>query len=465
MKSAYLIGIKGVGMAALAKYLTEDGYRVEGSDNESVYVTDEMLDKNGIKVYAPFNEQNIISSNPDLVIVSAAYDELNVEVVMAKKLKLNVIYYSEALGLITADKQLIAVAGVHGKTTTTSLLALLLENAGFDPSFIIGAADVPVLGTNAKKGTGDFFVLESDEYKKSPNNLDSKFLDLNPKIAIISSVELDHPDVFKTEEEIYNAFYKFACKVPRDGKILINIDYVKCRKLVRSLVDRNFITYGFSDEASWRIIDVKEKDVTTFSVKHIDKIYGPYELSIPGKNNILNAVTAIIIAEILNIDEDDLKKTFKDFKGVQRRFQEIAKFGDTIIIDDYAHHPTAVRGVLDCAKEKYPNSKIWCIFQPHTFSRTEALLKDFSEAFGFADKVIITDIYASERESTGKVTAVDLVESIKDNNVDVVYMRDWKQIRKYVYAFALPPVVLLTVGAGDIYKIGQEIASDLEKRK
>lgn len=463
MKTAYLIGIKGVGMTALAKYLVEDGYVVEGSDNESHYVTDDVLLANKIKVYSPFNKNNLLDKNPDMVVISAAYDETNPEVAEALSKKLNMIYYSEALGRITENKRLIAVAGVHGKTTTTSMIAILLESAKLSPSFIIGAGEVPVLNTNARKGEGEYFVLEADEYRKSPSDLDPKFLDVKPEIAIISSIELDHPDIFDTEEDIYKAFYRFACKVPRFGKIIINIDYPKSKKLVGSLADRDFETYGFSSDASWQIIDVIEEDKTSFSVKHDNEIFGPYVLSVPGKHNVLNATTVVILSKILKIDDEVLKESFVNFKGVQRRFEEIARINDVIIIDDYAHHPTAVRRTLETAKAKFSGSKIWCIFQPHTFSRTEKLLEEFGQAFGAADKVILTDIYASAREGVGRVTAVDLLNKIKNHNSNVIYFHDWRKIKEYVLAFAKGPVVIITIGAGDIYKLGQEIADSISK--
>lgn len=465
MKKAYLIGIKGVGMTALAKYLVEDGFEVEGSDNVNSYVTDVVLAEKNIKVYSPFDQKNILDKEPDLVIISAAYDRTNPEVEEAIYQKMNIMYYSEALGLITADKKLIAVAGVHGKTTTTSLISILLTEAKLDPSFIIGAGEVPVLNTNARKGSGEYFVLEADEYRKSPTDNSSKFLDIKPEIAIISSIELDHPDIFETEEDIYQSFYSFACRVSRNGKIIINIDYPKCKKLVGSLADRNFETYGFSQDASWQIIDVIEQDNTSFSVKHDGQVFGPYEIETPGKHNVLNAVTAVILSQIVGIDDSILRQSFSKFKGVQRRFEEIGRIGDIILIDDYAHHPTAISRTLESAKAKFSHSKIWCIFQPHTFSRTEKLLKEFGKSFGAADKVILTDIYNSEREGNGKVTSVDLLNEIKNYNPNVIYFHDWKKLKEYVLAFAKGSVVIMTIGAGDIYKLGREIADSLKKEE
>ncbi len=463
MKTAYLIGIKGVGMTALAKYLSEAGFSVEGSDNADTYVTDNVLLENKIKVYSPFSEENLKQKNPDLVVVSAAYDKNNIEVKTAYDQKLNIKYYSDVLADITAEKKLIAVAGIHGKTTTSSLLALLLENAKLDPSYIIGAANVPVLNQNAHAGTGDYFVLEADEYRRSPQDNQSKFLSLNPQIAIISSIELDHPDIFNSIEEIYQAFYSFACRVDRAGKIILNIDYPKAQKLAHSLADRSFETYGFDSTASWQIVNTKEGDQTLFSIKHDGNLFGPYELAIPGKHNISNAATAVILANLLDIDDQILKTTLKEFRGVERRFQITAQVGDITIIDDYAHHPTAIMKTLEAAKAKYPKAKIVCIFQPHTYSRTQALLKEFGTAFSLADKVIVTDIYTSAREAEGKITSQDLVNEIKKNHNNVQYMNSWDKIKKYLVIFGAQPTVILTVGAGDIYKLGRELPEVFKK--
>lgn len=463
MKTAYLIGIKGVGMTALAKYLSEDSYEVEGSDNLDSYITDEILVKNNIKVLAPFGKENLKNKKPDLVVVSAAYNDSNVEVEEALRLKLNLIYYSDELARITSDKKLIAVAGIHGKTTTSSLISLLLKKAELDPSYLIGAANIPVLGSNAHRGEGDYFVLEADEYRKSPDSKVSKFLCLNPEIAVISSIELDHPDLFDSIEDIYNAFYGFACRVPRNGKILLNIDYQKARKLQRSLVDRNFETYGFSPDASWQVVDVCEDEKTIFSLKHNKDIFGPYELNVPGKHNILNAATAVIIADLLDIDQKVLKQTLFDFICPQRRFEKVDQIDEIIIFDDYAHHPTAITKTLEAAKAKFPNSRLWCIFQPHTYSRTKSLLADFGSAFKAADKIIVTDIYSSAREKTGDVTAMDLVHEIQKNKGNVQYMNDPEKIKRYLSNFVKSPSVVMTLGAGDIYKLGREIPALFKK--
>lgn len=451
-------------MSALAKYLSEAGFEVEGSDVAESFVTDDLLRLANITVYSPFSVDNLKKSKPDCVVVSAAYGVDNIEVQEAKKLGIKTIYYSELIGEISQNKKLIAVAGIHGKTTTSSMIAYLLVEAGLDPSYIIGAAKIPVLGSNAHFGQSENMVVEADEYRKNPNTLDPKFIDLNPEIAIITSIELDHPDVYPSVEEVYFAFHRFASKVSRTGTIIINGDYPKARKLIQTLVDRNFETYGFSEELDWRAIDIEEQNGTSFSVLHHGEKLGPFKLGISGKHNVLNALATIALADKYKIDQEIIKKVLADFVGVQRRFELIGSVGDIDIIDDYAHHPTAIERTLDAVKSKYPDKKIWCIFQPHTFSRTKSLLKEFGSSFKKADKVIITDIYASARESAGSIQAIDLVNEIKKYQDNVHYMNKFDKVEKYLKNFAQGSLVILTVGAGDIYKFGKTILEILKNR-
>lgn len=464
-KIAYLIGIKGVGMAALAQYLQQDGFAVSGSDEKSQFPTDEILKKSQIEVLEGFDAKNLQGKKPDLVIASAAYDKDNPEIKIAKKRHLNFYYYSEILGQISSSQKVIAVSGIHGKTTIASMIAFVLEKSGLDPSFIIGAAKVAGLDSVAKKGEGEYFVVEADEYRKSPEDSSPKFLDLTSQIAIISSIELDHPDIFSSIEDVYNAFYALACRVPRDGYIVLCVDYPKAKKLHRSLVDRDFETYGFDLSAKWRIINVNETPAgSTFSLELEGKIYGPFFLKIPGKHNILNATSVIIIALKLDISVKKIAKFLSQFGGAQRRFEEKAKIKDLVIIDDYAHHPTAIKGTLESAKKRYPKSKIFCIFQPHTFSRTERLLEDFGESFKNADRVVITDIFASAREEKGKTSGLSLAEEIKKNQKGVRFFDDWQKILKYLDEAVEPPAVIITMGAGDIYKLGEKIIAQFQEK-
>ena len=457
----HFIGIKGVGMAALAIYAKEAGFEVNGSDNENIYVTDKLLKNAGleVKVFSPDNLKN----RPDLVVVSAAYGKDNPEVKEAKKKHLEIKPYSEALAYFSKDQQVIAVAGIHGKSTTTAMLAWILMKANLDPSFIVGAGEIKNLNTNAHFGQGDYFILEADEYRKSVEDSTPKFFDLSVKIEIISSIEMDHPDIFVSEESIYNAFYKFACRVPRSGFIVLNIDYPKARKLQRSLVDRNFETYGFSEQAKWQISDYQERgEETIFSLLHEGQKIGPFKLKVPGTANVLNASAAAITALKIGLNERVVKRNLGNFLGVKRRFETIGQIGNFVIIDDYAHHPRSIRMTLEAVRTKFSGSKIWCIFQPHTYSRTKSLLNDFATSFKLADKVIITDIFSSEREEEASISGRDLAQAIRKNKRNVRYVPSWSKIKQDMIDNANGPVVLITMGAGDIYKLAEEIYQGLQ---
>jgi UDP-N-acetylmuramate--alanine ligase len=337
-----------------------------------------------------------------------------------------------------------------------------LETAKLSPSFLIGAADAGNLKTNSKKGQGEYFVLEADEYRKSPEDPSPKFLDLTPQIAVITSIELDHPDIYPSIEDIYNAFFRFACRVPRDGTIILCWDYPRAKKLLRSLADRNFETYGFESDAKWRIVNEQASD-RFYLEKNRDK-YGPFELQIPGKHNILNATAAVITSLKLGVSEDVIKKSLKQFKGVGRRFEKVFESEKIKIYDDYAHHPTAIQATLAAFRQKFPKYKIWCIFQPHTFSRTQRLLKEFGLSFSKADRVYIADIYSSEREKDGKINSLDLVEEIKKNRSGVRIIRDLPKASELIKEVKTPTVIV-TMGAGDIFKLGQEMAKKIKAAK
>jgi UDP-N-acetylmuramate--alanine ligase len=458
IKRAYFIGIKGVGMTALAIFLKQAGVEVTGSDTPEVFVTDKLLIDENIEYNSEFNPDNLKKEKYDLVVASAAYDQTNPEIMEAKKRHLNLKYYSEVLGEISADKKVIAVAGIHGKTTITSMLAYILEKAGLNPNYIIGSGEVPNLKLSAQKGDGDYFVLEADEYRKSPEDNTSKFLDLNPEIVIITSIELDHPDIFPTIESIYDTFYRLACRVPRSGFIVLCTDYPKARKLAQTIADRDFETYGFDDTAKWKIVNYqKDKDGSTFSLKKGNETYGPFQLKLIGEHNILNATAAIITALRLEIPEKTIKKYINQFKNVKRRLETIVEMNNITILDDYAHHPTSIRSTLKAIKNNYPGSKVWCVFQPHTYSRTEKLLGEFAESFRFADKVIITDIFASAREQQGNITAVNLVDEIKKYQSNVKYIKEQSKIEDYLLDSVKSPAIIVTMGAGDIYKLANEL--------
>ncbi len=462
-KKIHFIGIKGVGMTALAILAKEKGFEITGSDVAESFVTDEALAAAGITV-SGFDITNI-NDNLDLVVISAAFGKDNVEAREAKKKHLEVMLYSEALAFFARDSHLIAVAGIHGKTTTAAMISFLLVKANLDPSFIIGAGQVKSLETPGHAGKGDYFVLEADEYRKSPEDNNSKFLDLSPEIEIITSIEMDHPDIFASEEMVFDAFYKFACRIPRNGFIVLCTDYPKAQKLQRLLVDRQIESYGFQEGSSWQIVDLEESEESTnFSLKHQEKKYGPFKLKVPGRANVLNATAAITASLKIGIEEKLIKKNIADFEGVKRRFEKIGQINEIVIVDDYAHHPRSISLTLAAARKKFPSHKIWCIFQPHTYSRTKALLDDFATAFKEADKVIITEIYASQRESQPTISGQQLADVIHHEQRNVRFIGDWSKIIRELES-AEGKILIITMGAGDIYKLATALFEKLNTER
>lgn len=451
----YFLGIKGVAMSALAIMARQLGFDVEGSDSEHTYST-EVRDKKfkqlGIVAYSGFDPERL-KKKPDKVIVSAAYGPTNIEYKAAKSYRLNILTQSEFLGEIMQKFEGIGVSGVHGKTTTSALIAFILKEAGYSPSYSIGAPDVYGLDGCGHIGDGKYFVAEADEYRRSEDDNTPKFFDLPIKDLIISSIELDHPDIFESAEDVYEVFYKLSTKIPRDGTIIACTDWPLVRRLVSRNVDRSCLTYGFGAQAMYQIVDLKEGEQTTFSIKADEKIIGQFATTLPGKYNALNATSAIILLLKLGLTKEAIAKALLKFQGAQRRFQFLGKYNGAVIIDDYAHHPTAVAGVIEATKNRFPTKKVIVVFQPHTYSRTGKLLKEFADSLKEADKVILVNIFASAREKSGYVTIKDLVDKVRLVSPDVEYRSSLQEVAQYLKHSINETDVVLLVGAGDVYQV------------
>jgi len=451
-RSVYFIGIKGVLMSGLAIMSKELGYEVTGSDVDESFQTDQLLKDHGIKFEEGFDPERL-KFKPDVVVVSAAFGVQNLEYKAAKSLRLAIKSPSEMLAELMAGFENIGVTGVHGKTTTTAMIAIVLTEAGFSPSYAIGTADVPGLNGNSHIGTGKYFVAEADEYRASETNPRPKFLDLPLKHLIITSIELDHPDMYQTSEEVYQAFYQLMTKTPRDGLMVACTDWPLVRRLVNRRADRPSLTYGFEPSAKYQIVDFSDGASTTFKLKTSEGLIGPFTLNVPGRHNTLNATAAIVLALALGVNEAAIKKALFSFVGPSRRFQLVGSVGGVPVIDDYAHHPTAIRYLLEAARSRYPTSRIVAIFQPHTYSRTGKLLKEFAASLLGADKIILLNIYASAREKSGYVTIKDLVSEIQRFRPDVEFRPSLAEVAQYLHGILKENDVLLLIGAGDVYKI------------
>lgn len=437
------------GLALMAKQL---GYTVCGSDLPEKFPTDHLLDEQGITVYEEFDAAHL-KEKPDVVVVSAAYGPNNPEYKAAKSARIVIKTQSEMLAELMTGYENIGVTGVHGKTTTTSLVAVILQEAGFSPSYAIGTSGVPGLVGNGHIGSGKYFVAEADEYKKSELQNEPKFLDLPLKHIIITSIELDHPDMYQTAEEVYQAFYQLTTKVPRDGLIVACADWPLVRRIINRLVDRPCLTYGFDPSAMYQIVDFVDAEQTSFSLKTADEQLGPFRLPLPGKHNALNAAAAIILTKALGVNVETITKTLATFAGPERRFQVLGEFNGAPVIDDFAHHPTALRYLLDATRHRYPGKRIVAVFQPHTYSRTGKLLKEFASSLLAADKIILLNIYASAREKSGYVTIKDLLTEVAKQRPDVEFRANLPEVAQYLRGFLSKNDVLLLIGAGDVNKI------------
>ena len=449
IKSIHFVGIKGVGMTPLAIIAKEAGMKVSGSDIGEEFITDELLKKAGITPLVGFSKDHIES--PDLVIATGAHGGFNnVEVLQARRKNIKVITQGEAVGVfmdgkIFGRKQIgISVTGTHGKTTTTAMIATILKDCGLDPSYVIGTGNVLSLGSSGHFGKGKYFVAEADEYMTEPN-LDKtiKFMWQHPKIAVITNIEFDHPDAYKSIGQTRQRFLEFANQLPKDGVLITCGDDPQVKKLLSEFEGRK-ITYGFN----------KNNDFL------VNEVLNGVNLSVFGDHNRLNAVASYIVGLELGLKKEKIIKSLIQFKGSKRRSEFIGKLiSGALLFDDYAHHPTEIQKTLKAFREKFPDSKIVCIFQPHTYSRTKSLFEQFSSSFIDADIVILTNIYSSLREkSDPTVSMSDLAKKIESKGTTVLFLPQLSDVVEYVNNQNFQQgIILITMGAGDVYKISEKL--------
>jgi len=456
-KKIYFIGIKGMGMSALAVITRQLGFEVWGSDMAETYSSEETEQRFrdlDITTYQGFEAQHLQAVRPDKVVVSAAYGATNPEVKAAKALRVTLVTQSEMLGEVIAKQESIGVAGIHGKTTTTAMLAFVLEQAGYSPSYFIGAPDVAGLKGNGHLGDGKYFVVEADEYRKSETDNTPKFLDLPLNHLIITSLELDHPDIFDTAEDVYAAFYRLWTRLPRGGTAVINTDWQLTRRLVNRLADRPALTYGLSSPAQFQIVEVQERvNETEFQLRSGEKTLGPFTVNLPGLHNVQNATAVIILALQLGVSLATLTKTLPKITLPKRRFQILGQVNGATVVDDYAHHPTAIRYLIAAARKRFPGKNIMIVFQPHTYSRTGKFLSEFALALAEADRVILLNIFASAREKSGYVSIKDLIDRLREHKDQVEYRPTLSEVATYLKSQITDKDVVLLTGAGDVYKV------------
>jgi len=448
-KKIHCIGIGGIGLSAIAEILMSRGYQMTGSDMKESEITDKLT-KDGAVIYYSHRAENV--EDVDLVIYSAAVGKDNPELVRAAELGIPAITRAQALGALMSEyDNSIAVSGTHGKTTTTSMVSLILKNAAKEPTILVGG-NLPEIDGNVYIGTNKYFVTEACEYMDS-------FLSLKPKIEIILNIDSDHLDYFEGIEHIASSFSKFAKLVPEDG-VVIAYD---ANPFVKSVIEGlpNAVTFGTNESCDYYAADIvfNNDGMPKFNVYHGGEKLCHIELTVPGEHNMLNALSAFACSHILGVEVDDIVKTLETFKGTQRRFDVLGETKSGIkIIDDYAHHPTEIKATLSAVKNMKHNT-LWCLFQPHTYTRTIALMDEFAESFGDADKIVLAEIYAAREKNIYKVSTAALLDKIKqfDPTADACYFESFDDIVNYVLENAKEGDLVLTMGAGDIYKVGEMI--------
>ncbi|MDD2217316.1 MAG: UDP-N-acetylmuramate--L-alanine ligase [Eubacteriales bacterium] len=449
LKQIHCIGVGGVGLSAIAEILLSRGNTVSGSDMKESEITDRLI-KKGAYIYLGHREKNV--EGADLVIYSAAISSDNPELMRASELGIPILTRAEALGMIMQEySNSIAISGTHGKTTTTSMVSLILNNAGKNPTILVGG-NLSEIGGNVKVGNGDCIITEACEYMDS-------FLSLRPKIEIILNIDSDHLDYFKDIDHIVSSFEKFATLVPEDGLIIA----YDANPFVKSVVEHlnHIVTFGYNEGCDYYVeaIDFNSTGRPSFWVCSNNERLCRIQLAIPGEHNILNSLAAFACAHKLGVDTEIIKQTLEVFTGTGRRFDILGVTSNNVqVVDDYAHHPTEIKATLDAAT-KVPHKNLWCLFQPHTYTRTIALFDEFAGAFQQADKVVISEIYAAREKNIYKISSKELVQEIKKKSPskEAYYFKSFDDIADFVYNNAEPGDLVLTMGAGDIYKVGEMI--------
>ena len=449
----YFMGIGGISMSGLAHILIEKGFRVSGSDSKESPMTKALSDL-GVNVMYGQCAKNITDASPiDVVVHTAAIHPDNPEFMAAKAANIPILTRAELLGQIMKEYKIpIAISGTHGKTTTTSMLSKILLEADTDPTLSIGGVFSDI-GGNIRVGRSDYFVTEACEYTNS-------FLSFFPKISVISNIDADHLDFFKDLDDIRNSFTKFAHLLPDDGTLVINGDIEKLSTITDGL-GCEIITYGSKEDFDYYPSDISYDEHGNPSFKaHIPggKVLD-VKLAVPGLHNVYNALASIAVSNILGIDSDVATRALSLFGGTSRRFEHKGEIHGVTIIDDYAHHPTEIKATLTAA-QNYPHGKIWCVFQPHTYTRTKALLDEFAEALSLADKVVLVDIYAARETDTLGISSRTLCDKIKELGHDCTYFPTYdgfSEVEKFLLQNCTKGDLLITMGAGDVVKIGNEL--------
>ena len=448
----HFIGIGGIGVSGLAKMYLNAGCRVTGSDIAASGAV-KQLRQLGISISVGQAGSNI-PPDTDLVVISAAIKEDNPELAEARRRGLKIWKYAKALGALLDQKRGIAVAGTHGKTTTSAMIAHILDRADLDPTFLIGARVRDLGGENSGIGDGEFFVAEACEYDRS-------FHELRPEVAVINNVEEDHLDYYKGLDAIIDSFRTFAGNVRPDGLIVRNAQDKNVAKVLAPVKTRQE-TFGVNSKADWTAEGLEAiHGRYHFGVRYRDDFVGAFQLRIPGVHNVMNALAATAVAWWVGVEKDTIRDALGTFSGADRRFEIVYDAKDFIIVDDYAHHPTEIQVTLKAARDFFGPKRLWVVFQPHQHSRTRFLLRDFAQSFALADRILVPDIYfvRDSDEEREAISSLDLVNGITNLGGDARYMAGFEEIVDYLDDNLMPGDALITLGAGNVNRIAYEVAA------
>lgn len=447
---AHFIGIGGIGMSGIAEILLSLGFRVSGSDLRRSAATDRLAQL-GATIYEGHAARN--TEGATVVVTSSAVSATNPEVVEARARKIQVIQRAEMLAELMRLKYGIAIAGMHGKTTTTSMVAAVLAAGGLDPTVVVGGR-VDALGSNAKLGGSQFLVAEADESDRS-------FLKLPPILAVVTNLDREHMDCYRDMPDVEQAFVTFMDKVPFYGAVTACLDNPQLASILPR-VNRRVLTYGVADEADYRLqyLQIQPGSFNCFRVVTRAEALGPFELHVPGRHNVLNATAAVAIAHQLEVSPDKIAEGLRSFQGVDRRFQRRGVAHGITVVDDYGHHPTEIRATLAAARE-FTGGRIHVVFQPHRYTRTRDLLDEFGGAFPDADTVVVLPIYAASEEPLPGITAELLAERVKGPRVH--FLPDFPSAIAAVCSEAKQGDLVLTLGAGSVSQLGPQILAALEQ--
>lgn len=443
-----MVGIGGAGMSAIARVLMERGEQVSGSDL-AMTAFSEALAESGVPITIGHRAEAVVDA--DLVLASSAVPDSNVELEAASQRGIQVLRRPAFLPGLVEGYRTVAISGTHGKTTTTAMIAWILDRAGLQPSFIIGGIPMD-LRTNSRHGSGETFVIEADEY-------DRAFLGLHPAIAVITNVEYDHPDSYPSFEAYKAAFETFVSGVQET--VILGLDDPVAGTLAPTALTR--ITFGLGDKAEWRAVEIRGNDAggVDFLAIRQGETLGIVRLRLPGDHNVLNALGALATTDSLHVEFAAARTALADFHGVERRFEILGERAGVTVIDDYAHHPSAIRATLAATRQRYTSAQIWAVFQPHTYSRTAALFDQLTKSFADADHVIVTDIYAAREEPVPGVSAGELASQIE--GPDVRYVPELEEVAKELVVHVKPNSVVVTLSAGNANRVGRLVLQELSQ--